>query len=85
MKELLKKAFHAGMSRQWSIHYQEDIKTRPSFEEWYKEHESEVLALHNIVGQSEQLSCDTCKLKCDTWDDDHPCATCCEFDNYQAT
>jgi len=45
----------------------------------------DILALFNVVGQSEQLSCDTCKLKCDIWDDNHPCSTCCEFDNYQAS
>ena len=33
----------------------QNVNTRPSFEEWYKEHESEVLALHYVVGQSEQL------------------------------
>jgi hypothetical protein len=56
MKELLKKAFDAGMNRQWSIDYQENVKTRPSFEEWYKEHESEVLALHNVSQHRELLN-----------------------------
>jgi hypothetical protein len=33
---------------------------------------------------SEQLTCDNCKHNCLVWDDDHPCATCAEMDNYVA-
>jgi len=41
-------------------------------------------ALHNVVGQSEQLTCDNCKHNCLVWDDNHPCATCAGMDNYVA-
>lgn len=30
-----------------------------------------------------ELSCEGCKFNCQTWDDAHPCATCCEFDNFE--
>ena len=48
MKELLKKAFEAGKDKQYDIEWQMG-RSKPDFEEWYKEHENEVLALHNVV------------------------------------
>lgn len=54
MKELLRKAFEAGKDRQWDIEWQMG-RSKPNFEEWYKQHESEALSIANVVGQSEQL------------------------------
>lgn len=44
-------------------------------------------ALHQppAVGQSEQLSCETCKFNCDDWDYDHPCSNCTGFEFWEAT
>lgn len=57
MKELLKKAFEAGKDKQYDIEWQMG-RSKPDFEEWYKEHENEVLDLFSVVVQSEQLVCD---------------------------
>ena len=62
-------------------------KNHPSIakamEEYYQA-KIKLLGVSGIVGQNEQLSCDTCKFKTHSWDEDYPCATCCGFDNYQA-
>lgn len=49
------------------------------------ENKVKALSQHDVSGRSEQLSCDKCKFNCKTWDDNHPCASCCDFDNYQVT
>lgn len=54
MKELLKKAFEAGHLRGVTEYHSENGES-PDFENWYREHENEVLALHDVVGRSEQL------------------------------
>lgn len=46
---------------------------------------NEQLRLYNVVGQSEQLSCETCKFNCDDWDYDHPCSNCAGFEFWEAT
>ena len=53
-----------------------------NFIEWL---ESEQLLLCEVVRQSEQLSCETCKFNCDYWDDNHPCANCAGFEFWEAT
>jgi hypothetical protein len=61
MKELLKKAFEAGKDKQWDIEWQMG-RSKPDFNEWYKEHENEALRIQNVVGRSEQLPnrCSVC-------------------------
>ena len=43
------------------------------------------LRIHDVVGRSEQLSCETCMFNIHSWSEDYPCATCCGFDKHQAT
>ena len=43
------------------------------------------LSLFAVSGRSEQLSCETCIFNTSSWGEDYPCATCCDFDKYQAT
>ena len=43
------------------------------------------LTIPDVVGQSEQLSCETCIFNTHSWSEDCPCATCCGFDKHQAT
>ena len=49
--------------------------------------EEQILALriHDVVGRSEQLSCETCMFNIHSWSEDYPCATCCGFDKHRAT
>jgi len=37
------------------------------------------------VGQSEQLSCETCIFNTHSWSEDYPCAICSGFDKHQTT
>ena len=39
MKELLRRAFEAGMYYEWSLNLNNNlvVKPKPSFKEWYKE------------------------------------------------
>lgn len=53
MKELLRKAFEAGKDKQWDIEWQMG-RSKPDFEEWYKEHESQAL---NIPVVSKTFYC----------------------------
>jgi len=46
---------------------------------------TEQLRIHDVVGRSEQLSCETCIFNTHYWSEDYPCATCCAFDKHQAT
>ena len=46
---------------------------------------NQALRLFTVSGQSEQLSCVTCKFNTEFWDEDYPCANCCNFDKHQAT
>lgn len=58
---------------------------------WWRKHlrqfinETQALRIHDVVGQSEQLSCETCIFNTNSWSENYPCATCCNFDKYQAT
>lgn len=45
----------------------------------------QALRIHDVVGRSEQLSCETCIFNTHSWSEDYPCATCCGFDKHQAT
>jgi len=54
MKELLRKAFEAGKDKQWDIEWQMG-RSKPGFEEWYKEHEIQALNIPDVVGRSEQF------------------------------
>ena len=54
MKELLRKAFEAGKDKQWDIEWQMG-RSKPDFEQWYKEHEIQALNIPVVVGRSEQL------------------------------
>ena len=71
MKELLKKAFEAGKDRQYSIEWHLGRRK-------HKEHESEVLALHNVVGRSEQLKADLYAFR-DMWCQNIDIATIDEY------
>ena len=75
MKELLRKAFEAGKDKQWDIEWQMG-RSKPGFEEWYKEHEIQALNIPDVVGRSEQLFCDehTPKVRYD-WQKGN-CLTC---------
>lgn len=54
-------------------------------EDCFIETVNEALRLFAIVGQSEQLSCETCIFNIHSWSEDYPCATCCGFDKHRAT
>ena len=75
MKELLRKAFEAGKDKQWDIEWQMG-RSKPGFEEWYKEHEIQALNIAGVVGRREQLFCDehTPKVRYD-WQKGN-CLTC---------
>ena len=57
------------------------VKTRPSFEEWYKEHESEVLVLHN-VSQQRELLIDYSNYLCKEYFNRHLEPDDCDVDEY---
>lgn len=53
--------------------------------EEYAEQQVKNCRIANVVGQSEQLSCETCIFNTHSWGEDYPCANCCGFDKHQAT
>jgi hypothetical protein len=48
MKELLRKAFEAGKDKQYDIEWQMG-RSKPNFDEWYKEHENQALTIPVVV------------------------------------
>ena len=54
MKELLRKAFEAGKDKQWDIEWQMG-RSKPDFEEWHKEHESQALNIPVVVFSEAEL------------------------------
>lgn len=60
MKELLKKGFEAGKDKQWDIEWQMG-RSKPDFEEWYREHESQALNIANVVHRRELLLAVICE------------------------
>lgn len=53
--------------------------------EKYHQAKLKLLGIADVVGRSEQLSCETCIFNTHSWSGDYPCATCCGFDKHQAT
>jgi hypothetical protein len=66
---------------------QEMANTGKAPKEWtgFIETLNQALRIHDVVGRSEQLSCDTCIFNTHSWSEEYPCATCCSFDKHQAT
>ena len=44
---------------------------------------NEALNLFDVIKHEAVVCCDTCKHNCLIWDDNHPCVSCAEFDNFE--
>lgn len=51
---------------------------------YLREHLEDITVTYSCKSDSELLTCDNCKHNCLVWDDNYPCATCAEMDNYVA-
>jgi hypothetical protein len=51
----------------------------------FNEGQEQALRIHDVVGQSEQLSCYTCIFYTHSYSEGYPCATCRNFNKHQAT
>lgn len=84
IKKMEQKLYDLKIQILKDISIKDDLKKDLSDKIFQIEHKLAINYSRCCKSDSEKLSCSTCKLNFDNWDDKHPCASCCEFDNHQA-